>query len=169
MYLAHLPFYILIIMVRIPNIGELTDKLFPGLLLGGIIATALIIPICIVNVIIALISLFRGIYNPTKTTMIIKLLLIPWYIINFMICCFLVVGFLNPWLFLAAPIVLCILVAITYILMISTSLFDIAYIINKMAKKEIKVKGSIITSIIFLCMFFFDIIGSIILYIKTKE
>ena len=169
MYLAHLPFYILIILVRIPMADEVVDKLFPTLLLGGIIATALILPLCLVNAIFAVISLIRGSNNPSKTTMIVKLALIPWYIINFMICCFLISGFLNPFLMLAAPIVLCILVGITYLLMVSTSLFDIAYIINKMIRKEIKEKGLIITSLIFLFFFTFDVLGSIILHFKTKQ
>lgn len=169
MYLAHLPFYILIVMVRIPMTSEIVDKLFPGLLLGGIIATALILPLCLANAIVALIGLFRGTYNPCKTTMVVKLALIPWYIINFMICCFLVVGFLNPWLMLAAPIVLCILVGITYLLMLSTSIFDISYIINKLIKREVKTKGIVITSMIFLFMFCLDILGSILLHFNTKN
>ncbi len=116
----------------------------------------------------ALVSLIKGTYNPTKVTMIIKLILIPWYVMNFCLCVLIVVGFLNPWLMLFAPVVDCFLICITYILMLSTSIFDIAYFFNRIKKKEIFADALYIFTIIFLFSFCLDVIESIILF-KNKN
>ena len=170
MYLVHLPFYILLILCRL-NIDfgiPFDDNLFFGLLLTGLITSILLMPYIFINFIFALISL-KGQKNPSKTTMIIKLSLIPWYILNILVSIVLLSGFLNPWLFLAAPIAMALLMTYTYILMASTSMYDLSFFINKAVKKEIKVTKLNVFNQILLFIFCLDIIASIIFYKKTKE
>ena len=81
----------------------------------------------------------------------------------------LLIGFLNPWLMIFAPVVLCILIFNTYLFMISTSIFDIVYAIRKVVKKELKIKTSLVFTIIFLFSFCLDVVGSIMLYHKSKK
>lgn len=169
MYLAHTPFYIITIFANTSIDSSIGDSLFPGLLLTGIILSLLVLPLCLANLIVAIIGLIRGQNNPCKTTMVVKIALIPWFIYNFCLCVALTAGFLNPWLFLAAPILICLLMGITYLLMLSTSLFDISYTIHMLIRRKVKVGGVIITSLIFLIMFCFDVVGSIMLHIKMKS
>ena len=168
MYLAHLPFYIGLILIRVPN-SEAYDNLIIKLFLIGFILTIVILPFCLANLIMALAGAFNKLDNPCKTTMIVKLLLIPWYIMNFLFCDLLLIGFLNPWLMIFAPVVLCILIFNTYLFMISTSIFDIVYAIRKAIKKELTIKTSLVFTIIFLFSFCLDVVGSIMLYHKSKK
>ena len=115
MYLAHTPFYIITIFANTSVDSSIGDSLFPGLLLTGFILSLLVLPLCFANLIVALIGLIRGQNNPCKTTMVVKIALIPWFIYNFLLCVALTAGFLNPWLFLAAPIFMCLLICITYL------------------------------------------------------
>ena len=168
MYLAQLPFYIGLILTKVPNNSQY-DDLIIKLILIGFILTILILPIALVNAIMALISHIKGDYNPTKVTMISKLLLIPWYVMNFCLCVLIVVGFMNPWLMLFAPVVAFFLICMTYILMLSTSIFDIAYFFKRIRKKEIFADCLYIFTMIFLFSFCLDVIGSIIFYIRTNK
>ena len=101
--------------------------------------------------------------------MIVKLALIPWYVLNFYLCIMLIAGFLNPWLMLATPIVAAILICSTYIYMLATSLPDIAYLIRTLIKKKIRIKTSLVFAVIFLFIFCLDIIGGLMFYIITKD
>ena len=168
MYLAHLPLYIGLILVRMPS-NENLDKAIAILFLIGFILTIVILPIALVNLIMALAGAFNKKDNPCKTTMIVKLVLIPWYIMNFLFCVLIFAGFLNPFLFLFAPIVAVILIFNTYILMLSTSIFDIVYSIRNTIKNHLEINASLVFTNIFLFCFCLDIVGSIILYKKSKN
>ena len=169
MYLAHLPIYVGLIMLKLPISDSIIDKWVPILLLIGFVLTILILPYSLVCLIMSIVSSFKSINNPTKSTMIIKLLLIPWFIINFFFCVLIFAGFLNPWMMLLAPVVAFILICITYIFMISTSVFDIAFVINCTVRKRLKIGAFSVLTIIMLFTFFLDVVASIILYFKTKN
>ena len=127
------------------------------------------IPICILNVVTSLISAFKNDVDPTKDTMVIKLSLIPWYALNFVIGFVLVGIFLNPFMMIAIPVILALLISSTYMLMVCTSIGDVAYLARKIIKKEWKVSPSMIISAIFLFVFCLDVVGAIILYAKSKK
>lgn len=169
MYIAHLPFYIVLIGIRFIA-SEEADKVFGILLLVGLGLSILIMPIAIVNLIIAFISIFKGNTNPCLTTMIIKSVLMPWYVGNFLLG-LLVVGVMgNPWLFIGIPFVLAIIVCSTYIFMIGTSGYEIAYFINRMKKKEKPVTALTIILLILLTVFTLDVASTIVLFIiDTKS
>ena len=167
MYIVHLPFYIAFIMIK--TAGTDYDNIIIGLLLAGCITTLLILPLCLANAITAILSLFKGNYNPTKMTLISKIILIPWYVMNFIICILLIAGFLNPFLLVAVPIILIFLVSVTYLIMLSTSVYDIAYVIQKLIKKEEKISAFIVISLICLFSFCLDLIGALIVYLKTRS
>ena len=168
MYLAHLPIYVGLVMLKLPISDAVIDKWVPILLLAGFVLTILILPYSLVCLIMSIISSFKSINNPTKSTMIIKLSLIPWFVINFFFCVLIFAGFLNPWMMLLAPVVAFILICITYIFMISTSVFDIAFVINCLIRKKTEVNAFFVIAIIMLFTFFLDVVASILLYVKTK-
>lgn len=169
MYLAHIPFYLAFILIQIFKHDASYDNIIIGLLLAGIVTSILILPICLANGIMSLLSLLKDFNSPIKLTLKLKIILIPWYIFNFIVCILLIAGFLNPWLLIAVPIIVCILVGITYIFMLTTSLQAICYTIRKLSKKEETVRPIIIIGIVFLFCFCLDLIGALLLRIAIKD
>ena len=165
MYVAQLPIYVLCF---IPNEASF-DSLKSGLIGAYLILSALILPICIINAVFSIVSLFKGHNNPSKVTMVVKFALIPWFVINFVICAVLVAGFLNPWLLLAVPLLVCILVFLTYVAMISTSLPDIAFFFNKLFKKQLQSKSLLVVAVVFLFIFCLDTIGGLLFFLGSKD
>lgn len=166
MYLFQLPFVLMLILARIPNIDL---SIISGLMLAGIVLGALIVPISITNIILGFTAFIRKIKIPLKTTMVVKIILIPWYIVNFLVCFLLIAGFLNPWLFLAVPIILSLLIGITYIHLLATSITNICYFIKYHIVNKIAPDGVTIVGIIFHFIFCLDFIGAIILEQKYKK
>ena len=117
MYLMHLPLYVYMFFFGTPLGESIPVEVNRGLLVAFLVLSILVFPICILNTVFPIISIFKGEYNPSKTTMIVKLVLIPWYILNYVMCGFIVAGCLNPFLMLAIPIIIIIASLVTYIYM----------------------------------------------------
>lgn len=166
MYLFQLPFALMLILARIPNINS---SVISGLMLAGVISGALIIPVSITNIVLGFTTFVRKTVSSLKTTMVVKIILIPWYIINFLVCFLLIAGFLNPWLFLAVPIILSFLIAITYIHLLATSITNVCYFIKYHIVNKLSFDGVTIVGIIFHFIFCLDFIGAIILEQKYKR
>lgn len=127
-----------------------------------------LIPLFITSGVLSIVSIFKGKENPSKIVMICKLALIPWYILNFAMCFCLIGGMLNPFLFLAIPIVIAIMVSSTYLYMIFMSAPDICYFLHQIIKEKKKPDALTIISIVMLFIFCLDPVGGVIYYIKTK-
>ena len=169
MYIMDSPLYAIMILMTTHLDDNLMSELIKGLLIAFLVLSILIFPICMANAALSLISIFKGQYNPSKIVMICKLVLIPWYILNFIMCIMLIGGMLNPFMMIAIPIVICIEVIITYVYMISTSLPDIAYFFNRVFRKAISVNGLLIVSIVLLFIFCLDIVGGIMFYLSSAK
>ena len=139
------------------------------LFLVGIILTSLVLMFCLASAIVSLTSIFTKPKDPTKTVMISKLVLIPWFIVNFYFCVLLFAGTLNPFLLILSPIVFAIEVSITYLLMITISIIDLAFVINKLKEKELTINKYLVFVNILLFIFCLDVLGSILLYKKMKS
>ncbi|MGN0813191.1 MAG: hypothetical protein ACI4MQ_06770 [Candidatus Coproplasma sp.] len=166
MYLIHIPFYICLILARIPNINF---DIFGVFILVGLCANLILIPVGIVAVAFAILNLTTDSKNPAWVTFIIKLVLIPWYCLNFLVCFLLVAGFLNPFLMLAVPLLIGIEVSITYIYMLCSSLQIVSYTIRQIIKKRIALTPMLIVGIVFSFIFVLDIVGSYFLYSELKK
>ena len=114
----------------------------------------------------SLFSLFNN-KGIAKLSMIIKLTLILWFLLNFLKWSLYVMGMLNPFLMLGIPIVIALGVLLTYFLMLSTSANNIFFIIRRIPKSNNK--GLLIVSLIFHFVFCLDVVGSIMLYIDDKK
>ena len=146
------------------------EEVLDILLILLLTSTVLTVLIALINVIFGVVIIFRGRSAPFKFTIVIKSILIPWYIINFVIWALLIIGSLNPFLMMAIPLFLFISVCFTYICMISTSTLNISYIFNQVFfKRNIKINGGIIISTVFQFIFCLDIVGSIMLPILVKK
>lgn len=169
MYLMQLPLLVAIIIDYVQINPELQTSLTRGLFIATFVMLVLMIPICIVNVVFSLVSVFKDDANPTKITMIVKLCLIPWYALNFIFELAFTAIFFNPFTFIAIPVVVAIFVLLTYLLMVTTSIADLAYAMRNTTRKKWRIKASTVFAVIFLFVFCLDVIGAIMLYFKSKK
>ena len=166
MYLMHLPLYATLIIINVAMDDRLQGDLVHGLLVASFVMMLIMIPVCIVNAVVSVLSALKG-GDPTKHTMVAKLSLIPWYALNLYIGFVFVSIFFNPFTMIAIPVVVALLVGSTYALMLSTSLGDIAYAVRSV--REGGAKPAVIVGIVFSFIFCLDVIGAIILYKEFKK
>ena len=166
MYLIQLPLYIAL---ALSKVGETAGNTIKILLLVGFAALGLMVPVIIVSVVFACLHFAELSASPTKTTLIVKLALIPWYVFNFVVCFLLVVGFLNPWLALAIPILITIEVVTTYVFMLSTSIHSIAYTVKYLTMNKTNFTPQVVVALVFQLFFCFDIVGAIMLEVENKK
>lgn len=122
------------------------------------------------GIVIALMT-FKEIKNPTKNyfrqIMIVKCVLIPFFIYNFIIGVCVGIGMLNPFLFMFIFVFVLVKVIYTFILMILTSLPHAAHMLAYMKNGKIFfVEGVLFIVLDFI--FVSDVISSIITYKKYK-
>jgi len=168
MYVMYLPLYIIFIIGLLPA-GD-TVAVTKGLFTTSLVLMGVVSPICITNIVMSAVSIFKGEVDLSKTVMRVKLALIPWYITNFIMCVVIVAIMLNPFLLLGIPVVIGIVAGTTYFYMLATSLPDVAYYLNKVfVKKEEKLTAGRVFAVVCLFIFCLDVIGSIILYRQNKK
>ena len=167
MYAMQTPLYAIMVLIPFPE-TEVLDNWVTGLLIASLVLAILTFPLCLVTAGFSIASIFKGDESPTKATMIVKLALIPWYLLNFFFGFLLVAGFMNPFLMIGIPLLVGILSSFTYVLMLATGLPDIAYVIHRGWKQRIKPNGLTITGLVFLFIFCLDILGGIFLHVGTK-
>ncbi len=142
----------------------------PEALLNSVIAVGVIaVFIALINIIAAILSVFRDQKNPTKFIMICKLVAIPWYIANFVLWACTAIGFLNPFFMIAIPILIFLSVLSTYIIMLSTGLYSIAYLIRGLKKKMFASSPQFLPAAILHFFFCLDVPASIWLYVLLKK
>lgn len=167
MYVMHIPLYIFFIVELFPGLHE---DIVKGLIKAALILMAVVLPICIANVVLSIISIFKGETDISKTVMIVKLALIPWYALNFAMCVIIVALMLNPFMMVGIPVAVALLLVGTYFCMVITSLPDVAYYLRKVfVKKEERITSHRIVTVIFLFIFCLDVIGGINFYRQNKK
>ena len=166
MYLMHLPLYAALVVINIAMDDRLQGDMIHGLLIASFVMLILMIPICVANAVVSAVSALKG-NDPTKPTMVAKLCLIPWYALNFFIGFVFVAAFFNPFMMIAIPLVLALLIGSTYALMLSTSLGNIAYAVRSI--KQGGAKPAVVVGAVFSFIFFLDVIGAIILYREAQK
>lgn len=168
MYVAQIPIYAFFMVFFFGDNINPDNNIANAFIIFFIVINVILMIMFIPILILSIISIFKGEEFMPKTVMIIKLSLIPWFIINFIFCFFIFVGMLNPWLMIAEPIAIAVMVSITYLYIITTSIPNIGYIIHLLKKKELKITNKLVFSIIFHFFFCFDVLGSILLFFETR-
>lgn len=133
------------------------------------VLSALVAFFVIVNVFCAFLSVFKDQKNPTKTVLAIKLAAIPWYAVNFYFWIGLASGFLNPFLLIGFPIVIGLGVTLTYFVMLSTSLYSIAYLIRGLKKQMFPFRSAYVPAAVFHFIFCLDVAGALWLRLLLKK
>lgn len=165
MYLSHLFFFVLFFVLT----GSESNGLFWTLFaFGALFLVVAVIAGCI-GVVFSLAEKNDGTQSPFKTTLIIKLLLIPWYVFNIVYCVFIVGGSLNPFLMIAIPLEIVISVFITYILTLLTGAPNVIYVLKNLKAGNAVVSPAVIAGTIMQFFFVLDVIGSAILYFDLKK
>lgn len=167
MYLMHIPLYIFFIVELFPGEHQSIAK---GLLLALLILTVPVVLICVANIVFAVISIFKGETDPSKTVLKVKLALIPWYVINFVMCVVIVAVLSNPFMMLGIPAVIGLSLCMTYFFMLGTSLADVANYLRKVyVEKSEKPSKSRIVTVICLFIFCLDIVGGVAFYRQNER
>ncbi len=102
-------------------------------------------------------------------TIVVKVLMIPFFAVNFLLWFFVIGGMLNPWLVLGIPVAASIGICLTYGYMLITSLPDIVYTMILCSRNKRKPEPLMVVGIIFEFIFMLDLIGSIMLHKAYKD
>lgn len=168
---------VLILLVIIPLYGIIAyigfsfskDTINKGIL--GFLAIICAVSI-LLNIINSIVYLIKGKEDIElkfiKTSLISKVLLMPFYIINFLFWLCVTMGFLVIPGFQIFIVVTLFIALITYMILLSTSCYSIVAISKLYRKGKISLSSAIV-NIIFQFMFVFDIISLTIFYFKNRK
>ena len=163
--------YVMQVCILVPVIGimssiDLPDFNFP--LIGILLGITLILGI--VSLVFAIIGTVKKEDEPkTLMTVIIKAVMVPFFCINLYLWYVLVSGLMNPFLFLAIPVVMCLGVCLTWCYMFMTSFPDIIYMIAFLIRKKKKPDIKMILGLIFEFFFLIDLVGAILIHKSFEE
>lgn len=149
---------------------EISAELIRTLAIIGFVTILVADIIAIVLFNLSIIPIFKK--NPiddSKFVMIYKIVAIPWFIANYVLCVLMMAAFLNPFLFFAIPIAVAILSSSTYVCMISTSMMNVGNEISSFRRKVIKPNALIIVGLVLGFIFCLDFLGAIFVFTQNKK
>lgn len=165
MYISIVMFYIPAFNILNNEDGSLSNAL-NAMLITGLVFGVLAFLLSLVIVILSIVSVFtKNNQDTTKFTMILKIVLIPWFIANFILWALMILGMLNPFLFIAIPFIMALSIFGTYVYMLCSSLNNLGFLLSSIKNRTIKVKPILIVGMVFHLFFCLDVIGSIFTYI----
>lgn len=144
------------------NLGELNVNLML-IMLGVSLGLGLI------SLIFSIVGSVRGEAPLTKITVVLKAVMIPFFIINIVLWFFLMSGMMNPFLMLGIPVVAVLGVVLTYIYLLTTSLPDVIYTIAFTIKHKRKPSAKLVAGCVLSFFFVLDIVGSILIHRTLKD
>lgn len=164
-YLMQISF---IVLFALPQ--ELFDSKYAILLYIPVIVMGSVAAILgLVNLVFGCLQISRPAEDVYKTVMIIKLVLVPFFIINFVLCvmvaaCFIII----PFAAFAGIIFAVLFMLMTYAITLVTSVYNICYSLYRVRTLKHGFFGMIVP---FIFQFFFvlDCVGSVLFYIKEKN
>ena len=136
----------------------------PAIIFGTVAAV-----LGLVNLVFGFLQISRPAEDVYKTIMIIKLVLIPFFIINFVLCVMLAVCFVViPFMALGGIVLAVLFMLMTYAITMVTSVYNICYSLYRVRTLKHGFFGMIVP---FVFQFFFvlDCVGSILFYIKERN
>ena len=147
------------------QLGEMNDARLAAI--GILLCIALVLDL--VSFILAIIGSAKQEEPHTKMTIVIKAIMIPFFLINVTIWCLSVLAEFNPFLMIAIPLTIFLGVVLTYLYMFMTSWPDIIYMIIFTIKSKRRPKAGMVLGIILEFFFVVDIIGSILIHRAYKK
>ena len=147
------------------QLGEMNNGRLMAI--GILLCIALVLDL--VSFVLAIIGSVKQDEPKTKMTIVIKAVMIPFFLINVTIWCLCVLGEFNPFLMIAIPLTIFLGIVLTYAYMFMTSWPDIIYMIIYTIKNKRRPKLYMVLGIIMEFIFVFDIIGAILINKAYKE
>ncbi len=163
MYVPHLFFWGAIAFMRFGQQTEANDAAISILLIMGVVFTFVALFIGFLGLAFGVFNSSRDTVDPTTSTMVCKLALIPWYVANFLFWLILIAGFCNPWLIFGMPLIIVTGVCITWLYVALGSAQNIAYVWREVRMRRLEVTSALILAIVFHFIFVFDVVGAIML------
>ncbi len=136
-----------------------------------IVSLGLLLPVLaleIVNLIYAALGLNTPRPNTFKTVMAFKIALVPYYVFNFIVCCFFAICAIVPALFLIVTAAMVVAVIFTYFSVVSTSLHNIAYIFHMYKCGRLNILQTVAHIVLHL-IFVADLVDSIYLFVNYNK
>lgn len=162
-------FYMATILMMVWTVRKNPYAINPFIPLGiGIFFGLIALTIGVGHLILGLRQSYSPTSNICRFTMLSKISLIPFFILNFVICFLFVAGAFNPFLIWSLFIIVPIMVFLTYLVLLTTSSYNIGYLMYKVRKKECTLAFGIWYSIFHL-IFCIDVFASIVLYYNEKK
>lgn len=163
LYLMMISFTALIVLTALEYEGIGNTLFVVGVWVFGVISCIL----GFANFVLGIVKIFRPKKSPYKTVMICKLILVPFFVMNFIYLVLIFLGSLNIFLIWMLPIVI-FLTILTYGILLATSVYNIGYLIHRLTHRE----GAVLEQIIFIVLHFLyviDVVASVVLYVKNKN
>ena len=105
----------------------------------------------------------------SKTVMVVKLILIPFFVMNFVIGFFTLAAFANPFLFLAGfLVILPAMFLLTFAAMLVTSGYNIGALIHRIRNRQ-NTFGELALFIVSQFLYFLDVVGAILIYVRFRN
>lgn len=130
---------------------------------------------CFAAVVLGSISLAFGISqisNPKKgmikTVMIVKLILIPFFIGNFIIGVLVFAAFANPFLFFAGFVIIPMMLFLTYAAMFVTSSYNVGAMIHRIRSGQ-NTSGELALFIASQFIYLLDVVGAILIFVRQRN
>ena len=146
--------------------GESGTSISPGFVLACILFGFLF---GIIGFILAIVAGVRKEAPATGFSMVLKFLMIPFFILNFLFWVFFFLGTLNPFLIVATPFVVLIGVFLTYLVVLMTSLPDIVFTLIELKLYKGCPKTLFVLGVVFSFFFVFDVVGAVLLHIAFTK
>lgn len=123
----------------------------------------------LVSFILGIVAGVKNTKPMTKITFILKLIMIPFFIINLIMWLCLLGGMMNPFTFMGIPFVMALGACLTYCYMIATGLPDIMFAIIYHIKNKKKPKIIMIVGILLCFIFVLDVVGIFLMNKAYKD
>lgn len=162
MYLSHVFLWLMFIFAVKDSDGSFDGAVGTMLVLFFVMlgVAALLGLLCLV---FGVVNVFRESADPTKSTLICKLCLVPWYVVNFVFCALVVAGFCNPWLLVGIPVVIAVGCCLTWWTMFCTGVANLSYVVLLLRQGKLQVDTKLVLAIVFHFVFVLDIVGAFLL------
>ena len=146
--------------------GESGTDINPFFVCGAILVAAFF---AVIGLILAIISGIRKEAPATVFSIVLKVIMIPFFIVNFLLWVLILLGTLNPFLIAASPFVILIGAVLTYLVLLMTSLPDIIFTLIELRLYKNRPRGLFVWGIVLSFFFVLDLVGAILLHKAFKD
>ena len=133
-------------------------------MINTIVAVTIVsVLVSIASAVVGLVQSAKGAGSETKFYCIMKFASVPFFIFNFIIYAGCVMGFMNPFLLLAIPLLILLGVSITYFWMICMSVPLFATVLFPKKRSKTPFTKMEIVALVFQFFFCLDVVGAVML------